>query len=212
MDEINSWFRSIINCHESQLGPGHHQGDQSRALHHDTEDNWPLDPQPDSHEDSQGNLASFSRSIPAKTVRSSNTEICDPPETFRNRWLFFFCPQWFLAGSSFFKNQPLVIIRIPNIFQLPTILQPQETPAFQVIDEEKGQTKGLIYLIQVAGAMAFVQHDLCHSLWNIFKRTITRNGLDISLAKLTICCSFQWFSAWHFGWSTRPGVRWWSDW
>lgn len=119
MDEIDSWFRSIINCHESQLDPGHHQGDQSRALHHDAEDNWPLDPQPDSHEDSEGNLASFSRSIPAKTVRSSNTEICDPPETFRNQWPFFFWSPMVL--SWLFVLSESAICHHQNPKHIPTI-------------------------------------------------------------------------------------------
>ena len=35
-------------------------------------------------------------------------------------------------------------------------------PLTQVIDEEKSQTKGLLYLIQAIGACAFMEHEVRH--------------------------------------------------
>jgi hypothetical protein len=59
----------------------------------------------------------------------------------------------------------------------------------QVIDEEKSQTKGLLYLIQIIGATAFIEHDLCHTYWNIFKRSTSRVKLSLPIMKATIACN-----------------------
>ena len=59
----------------------------------------------------------------------------------------------------------------------------------QVIDEEKSQTKGLLYLIQIVGATAFIEHDSCHTYWNIFKRSTARSKLSLPVLKATIACN-----------------------
>lgn len=65
-----------------------------------------------------------------------------------------------------------------------------------MIDEEKAQSKALIYLQQVIQAVSFTDHDFCHTYWNIFKRSVSRAKLDLALMKATICCdpSFGIFS------------------
>ena len=58
----------------------------------------------------------------------------------------------------------------------------------EVVDEEKSQNKALLFATQILKVAAVIDKDLCHSHWNIFKRSTAAAGLTLPLLKLTTCC------------------------
>ena len=81
----------------------------------------------------------------------------------------------------------------PDIMQTPETLtfaaKPERRMIRAVEDEEGCQTKAWNYLAEVAGLRCLVEPELCHPLWNAFKRSVRYAGLETSVLKLTVLCN-----------------------